>query len=139
MTDNKKMTDKTEMTNYIKMDTTTLAFVGDAVYEEYVREYVVQCGTLKADRLHAQSVRFVNAGAQAKIMKSLLSDLPEEEQTLVKRARNKKTNTKAKNASPVDYKWATAFEALIGYYKLSEQIDKMEDFIIKALNVIDGE
>lgn len=127
------------MTDYIKMDTTTLAFIGDAVFEEYVREYVVQCGTLKANRLHAQAVRFVNAGAQAKIMKTLLDDLPEKEQALVKRARNKKTNTKAKNASPMDYKWATAFEALIGYYKLSEQIDVMEETIIKALNVIDSE
>lgn len=126
------------MTDYIKMDTTTLAFVGDAVYEEYVREYVVQCGTQKADRLHAQSVRFVNAGAQANIMKTLLDDLSEDEQTLVKRARNKKTRTKAKNASPVEYKWATAFEALIGYYKLSGQIEKMEDIILKALNIVDA-
>lgn len=132
------MTDKDKMTDYIKMDTTTLAFVGDAVYEEYVREYVVRCGTQKADRLHARSVRFVNAPAQANIMKALLDDLPEEEQTLVKRARNKKTKTKAKNASPVEYKWATAFEALVGYYKLSDQIDKMEEIIIRALNIIDG-
>lgn len=126
------------MTDYIKEDTTTLAFIGDAVYEEYVREYVVQCGVLKADRLHAQAVRFVNAGAQAKIMKAVIDDLPEAEQALVKRARNKKTNTKAKNASPMDYKWATAFEALIGYYKLSGQIDVMEEVIIKALNIIDS-
>jgi ribonuclease-3 family protein len=126
------------MTDYIKMDTTTLAFLGDAVYEEYVRKYVVEHGTQKADRLHAKAVRFVNAGAQAKIMKTLFDGLPPEDQALVKRARNKKTNTKAKNASPVDYKWATAFEALIGYYKLSGQIDVMEEFIIRALNVIDG-
>lgn len=127
------------MTEYLKMDTTTLAFVGDAVYEEYVREYVVECGNSKADRLHAQAVRFVNAAAQAKIMKTVFDDLPEKEQAFVKRARNKKTNTKAKNASPMDYKWATAFEALIGYYKLSGQTDVMEEIIIKALNIIDGE
>lgn len=127
------------MTGYLKMDTTTLAFIGDAVYEEYVREYVVECGNSKADRLHAQAVRFVNAGAQAKIMKALLEELPEKERSFVKRARNKKTNTKAKNASPMDYKWATAFEALIGYYKLSGQVDIMEETIIKALNIIDGE
>lgn len=121
--------------DYIKMDTTTLAFVGDAVFEEYVREYVVQCGNQKANRLHAQAVRFVNAGAQAKMIKKLFDDLPEDEQGLVKRARNKKTNTKAKNADPIDYKWATAFEALIGYYKLSGKTMELEDIVIKALNI----
>lgn len=126
------------MTDYLKMDTTTLAFIGDAVYEEYVREYVLKCGIIRADKLHSQAVRFVNAPAQAKIMKSLFDDLSEQEQALVKRARNKKTNTKAKNSSPMDYKWATAFEALIGYYKLSRQIDTMEETILKAINIIDG-
>lgn len=128
----------TDMTDYIKMDTTTLAFVGDAVYEEYIREYVVECGNSRANRLHAQAVRFVNAGAQAKIMKQIFDDLPEDEQAFVKRARNKKNNTKAKNASPMDYKWATAFEALIGYYKLTGKIDVMEETIMKAINIIDG-
>lgn len=124
--------------DYIKMDTTTLAFVGDAVYEEYVREYVVQCGSQKANKLHAQSVRFVNAGAQAGIIKELFDSLPEDEQALVKRARNKKTNTKAKNADPIDYKWSTAFEALIGYYKLSGKTMELEDIIIRALNIVEG-
>lgn len=123
------------MTDFLKMDTTTLAFIGDAVYEEYVREYVVQCGSSRADRLHAQSVKFVNAGAQARVMKRLFNELPEKEQVLVKRARNKKTNTKAKNADPVDYKWATAFEALIGYYKLSDKTDVMEEIILSAINI----
>jgi len=126
------------MIDYTRMDTTTLAFVGDAVYEEYIREHVVQRGTIKADRLHAQAVRYVNAGAQAKVMKALVDSLLETEQNLVKRARNKKTNTKAKNASPIDYKWATALEALIGYYKLSGQTDEIDGFIRKAIDIIDG-
>lgn len=126
------------MTDYLKMDTTILAFVGDAVYEQYVREYVVECGTKRADKLHSEAVRFVNANAQSRIMKALYDELPEEEQKFVKRARNKKNNTKAKNSSPMDYKWATAFEALIGYYKLSGKIEVMEELIIKALNVIDS-
>jgi len=126
------------MIDYTRMDTTTLAFVGDAVYEEYIREHVVQRGTIKADRLHTQAVRYVNAGAQAEVMKALVDGLPETELNLVKRARNKKTNTKAKNASPMDYKWATAFEALIGYYKLSGHIEEMEGLIRKAIDIIDG-
>lgn len=124
--------------DYIKMDTTTLAFIGDAVYEECIREYVVECGNQKADRLHAQSVRFVNAGSQAKIIKEIFDTLPEDEQGLVKRARNKKTKTKAKNANPVDYKWSTAFEALIGYYKLSGKTNELEDVVLRAINIIEG-
>lgn len=126
------------MTDYYRMDTTSLAFVGDAVFEEYVREYLVQCGIAKADKLHTKAVRFVNANAQSKIMKALFDDLSEEDQKLVKRARNKKSNTKAKNADPVAYKWATAFEALIGYYKLSGKTDIMEDVIIRAINIVEG-
>ena len=125
------------MTDYHKMDTTSLAFIGDAVYEQYVREHVIKRGPQRSDKLHNMAVRYVNAGAQAKIIKSLFNDLSEEDQALVKRARNKKTNTRAKNASPVEYKWATAFEALIGYYKLSGQTKLMEDIIKKALAVID--
>lgn len=124
--------------DFLKMDTTTLAYLGDAVYEELVREYIIQCGNQKANKLHAQAVKFVNASTQAKVIKEIFPDLPEEEQRLVKRARNKKTRTKAKNADPVEYKWSTAFEALIGYYKLSNKTNELEDIVIRALNIVEG-
>jgi ribonuclease-3 family protein len=118
------------------MDTGSLAWVGDAVYELYVREYVVGTGLIQADRLHRAAVKYVKADAQAHIMRSILSGLSAEEQTLVRRARNKRVATKPKNADPVAYKWATAFEALLGYYYLSGQETALKSTIQRAVDLI---
>ena len=120
-------------------NTSVLAYLGDAVYELHVRKYMVDTGQIHADRLHTGAVRFVRAGAQATVIKALFPGLPEQEQALVRRARNRKTNTKPRNADPVEYKWATAFEALLGYYYLSEQDQKLEDAILRALSMIEEE
>lgn len=117
-------------------NTTALAFLGDAVYETYVRNYLIQTMPGDADRLHRAAVKFVKAQAQAQAMKKLLDSLSEEELGLVKRARNKKISTKPKNADPVLYKWATAFEALIGYLYLSRNISRMEEIINAAMESV---
>ena len=75
------------------------------------------------------------ASAQADIIKRLFDELTEEEQKLVKRARNRKTATKAKNADPVTYKWATAFEALIGYLYLAGDDERLEQLMKKAIEI----
>jgi ribonuclease-3 family protein len=141
----------------LRMNTTALAWLGDAVYEVYVRKYIVDTGAGHADRLHTASVRFVKAEAQAGILKALLADaesgdggelgaaasaeglLDAEERALCRRARNKKSATRPKNADPMDYKWATAFEALLGYYYMTEQTRKLEDVILYALNHIESD
>jgi ribonuclease-3 family protein len=120
------------------MHATVLAYIGDAIYEVYIRKYVIDTGIVHADRLHTAAVRFVKASAQAKIMKLMFDGLPEEEQTLVKRARNRKPKTVPKNAEVLDYKWATAFEALLGYYYLTEQKTKLENAILIAINSVEG-
>ena len=85
--------------------------------------------------LHNLATRYVKASAQAKIIKSIFDELSEEEQALVKRARNRKYHTKAKNADPVTYKWATAFEALVGYLYLAEDQERLEQIIDRALSL----
>lgn len=119
-------------------NTTALAFMGDAVYEVYVRQRVMMSGQPAADKLHRMAVKYVNAESQAKAIKALYDDLPPEEQTLARRARNRKTATKAKNADPVAYKWATAFEALIGHLYLTGQRERMEEIIQLAMGIIDN-
>lgn len=126
-----------EKQNIAYMNTTVLAFLGDSVYEVHVRDHVIGKGQVNADILHRAAVRFVRADAQAYALKTMMDELSEEEQNLVKRARNKKTATKAKNADPVIYKWATAFEALIGYLYLSENKDRMEELIQRAIELIE--
>ncbi|MDR2162957.1 MAG: ribonuclease III [Clostridiales Family XIII bacterium] len=128
----------------LKMNTAVLAYLGDAVYEVYVRKYIVDTGAARANVMHRAAVRFVNAGAQAVVMKAMLDEedggviTDEDERVLVRRARNRKSATTPKNADPMDYKWATAFEALIGYYYMTEQTRKLEDTILFALNRIEG-
>lgn len=117
------------------MNTTVLAFLGDAVYETYVRRHVIEKGQANADLLHRAAVRFVRADAQAGALKAILDGLTGEEQDLVRRARNKKISTKPKNADPVVYKQATAFEALIGFLYLSQDHARMEEIISAAIRL----
>ena len=121
------------------INTTALAFMGDAVFEMQVRAHLLEKGEIHADRLHKEAVRFVKAEAQAELLKAMLSDLSEEELALVKRARNRKSATKPKNADPVDYKWATAFEALLGHLFLAEKNDRLEELIQKAISYVEGD
>lgn len=121
-----------------KLNTTALAYMGDAVYERDIREHILNKGIPDVNRLHRMSTMYVSAAAQAKIIKSLFNDLSEEEQKLVKRARNRKYRTKAKNADPVTYKWATAFEALIGYLYLSGDEQRREWLVGRAVEIIEN-
>jgi ribonuclease-3 family protein len=115
-----------------------LAFVGDAAYELRVRLRVSASGPFHSERLHRDATRYVRASAQALAVKALFDGLPEEEQRLVKRARNKRSSTKPKNADPVDYKWATAFEALLGYYCLTGRDEELCGMADAAMRIIDG-
>lgn len=126
-----------EKQNYEFMNTTALAFIGDSVYEIYVRKHVLDRGLVNADILHREAVKFVRADAQAAALKLLMDELPEQELSLVKRARNKKSATKPKNADPVDYKLATAFEALVGFLYLSQNHVRMEEIIYRTIDLIE--
>lgn len=121
-----------------QLNTTALAYMGDAVYEQFIREHILTKGTADVNKLHRISTMYVSAPAQAKIIKSLFDDLSEEEQKLVKRARNRKYHTKAKNADPVTYKWATALEALVGYLYLSGDMQRLTELCERAVEVIES-
>ena len=123
--------------NIRNMNTTALAFLGDAVYEVYVRQHVLEQEKVHVDRLHRLAVKYVRADGQARVVKRLLAEgfLTEEEQALVKRARNHKSASKPKNADPVAYNLATAFEALLGFLHLRGEKDRMEEIIRFAFTV----
>ena len=115
-----------------------LAYYGDALYEVFIRERVIRLGASpKVDVLNKAGIRYVNAAAQAKAVKTMIDEgfLSEEELTIAKRARNHRTATKAKNADPVDYKWATALEALIGWLKLTGQENSMTEVMEEAARI----
>lgn len=122
--------------NIKEVNTTALAYMGDAVYEQAIRETLLMRGSYNVNKLHRMATFFVRASAQAEIIKTIFDDLDTHEQALVKRARNKKYATKAKNADPVTYKWATAFEALLGYLYLTEQEERLEWVIKRAIEIV---
>lgn len=105
----------------------TLAFVGDGVFELFVRERLVCAGNCPVNSLHKQSVAQVCCSAQAQAAQKLLPVLSEEELEVLKRGRNAHTNHLPKNASPADYHAATAFEALFGYLYLTGRIDRLRE------------
>ncbi len=125
-----------------KMNVLSLAYLGDSVWELFVRERTIAslANASRPDRLHKEGVKYVNAFAQAKAIHSLMDEniLTEKELALVKRARNHRTASKAKNADAVTYKWATAFEALIGFLYLSDK-NRMWEIVIKSIEVIKTE
>ena len=127
-----------EKLNPRESNTTALAFLGDAVYEIYARKYVMDSGQQNADRLHKAAIKYVCAAGQAKAVKSLMADfLSEEEVGLIKRARNRKTASKARSADAVTYKLATAFEALMGFLYLDGQSQRLEEVVLEALKRIE--
>lgn len=104
------------MNNIVKINTMsplTWAYVGDAVYELYIRQHLVETTNLKPNKLHREATKFVRASAQAKILEKLKEYLTEEEQETVKRGRNTQNHHLPKNADPADYMYSTAFEGLI--------------------------
>lgn len=120
-----------------KINTTALAYMGDAVYEQAIRERLVSSGISDVNRLHRMATSYVKASAQAGIIKAIFNDLTEEEQRLVKRARNRKYTTKARNADPVTYKWASAFEALVGYLYLAKDEERLAWVLEKTVETVE--
>ena len=117
--------DKPELLNPL-----VLAYIGDAVYEVYVRTHIIGNGSIKTNVLHKiASTNYVSAKAQASILDRITEFLNEEELNIVRRGRNANSNTIPKNADIADYKKATAFEALVGYLFLSRKNERLEEII----------
>lgn len=111
-----------------------LAYIGDAVYELLVRTYLLQ-KKLPVNKLHKATIEYVKAKAQANIVHMLEDILSEEEQTIVKKGRNAKSHTIPKNANMIDYKYATGFEALIGYLYLKRRDERISEMFEMISNM----
>ncbi|WP_124223870.1 Mini-ribonuclease 3 [Aquisalibacillus elongatus] len=117
-----------------QMKSLALAYMGDAVYEQYVREYVIRQGEVKPQKLHDQAVSFVSADAQAYALMRLQEAelLTDEEQAVVRRGRNAKSNI-PKSTDGQTYRLSTAFEALLGYLYFSDQYDRLDELVTYAI------
>src|SRR5690554_6628937 len=108
-----------------------LAYLGDAIYEKYIRLYLVKSGISKVNDLQKRSVNYVSARAQSHFLTLLINNnmFDEEEMSIIMRARNHKGKSKPKNTDIITYKHATALEALIGYLYLEKRIDKLDQIM----------
>lgn len=119
------------MRDYTQLNGLALAYVGDAIYEVYIRDYLVAQGQTKPNVLHRTATHYVSAKAQAALIQDMLTEdlLTEEEQLIYKRGRNAKSHTSAKNADITTYRIATGFEALMGYLHLMKRTERLEELI----------
>ena len=115
------------------MSPLTWAYIGDSVYELFIREHLVNTTNLKPNKLHKQAINYVKAKAQAEILNRIHDELTEKEQEVVRRTRNTQNHHLPKNANPTDYMYATAFEGLIGYLYLSNQKERLEEILKKCI------
>lgn len=107
-----------------------LAYIGDGVYELYVRSRVIEENpNMPAHKLHKESVKFVKAHSQSNSIHAIIDMLLEDEVAVFKRGRNAKSPTVPKNADLTDYRHATGFEALIGYLYLSEKTERLNELM----------
>ena len=118
----------------VEINSLVLAYLGDTIYENYVRRYLINQGIAHVDELQKSAVKYVSDKNQAAYLQQMIDQgfLSSEELEIVKRARNYKTTSHPKNCDIVTYKYATGLEALIGYLDLNNQHDR----ILEIMNFI---
>ncbi len=119
-----------------EINSLVLAYLGDTIYEDYVREYLIKKGIANVNDLQTESIKYSSAKAQCEIVKRLISEsfFTEEELEIIKRARNHKSISHPKNCDIVTYRYATGLEALIGYLKLENNEERIKEIMENILN-----
>ncbi len=109
------------------------AYVGDSVYEMFIRTNLVNNSNAKPHKLHIESIKFVKAKAQAETLDRIFDKLNSKEREIARRGRNTENHHVAKNANTADYSHSTAFEAVIGYLYLTHQDERLEEVLNMCL------
>ena len=121
--------------NVLEINVLVLAYLGDTIYENYVRHYLINKGIGNVNDLQTASINYVSAKSQAKFLEKLLEEefFSENEISVIKRARNYKSNTHPKNTDIITYKHATGLEAVIGYLDMMGKKDRIDLLMNKIL------
>ncbi|MBL3398587.1 Mini-ribonuclease 3 [Staphylococcus pasteuri] len=116
----------------------TLAYMGDAVLDQHVREYIVLKLRSKPNRLHQVSKQYVSAKSQAQTLETLIDEdwFTEEELDILKRGRNAKSYTKAKNTDIQTYRKSSAIEAVLGYLYLEHNEERLKELLNKIIEIV---
>ncbi len=118
----------------------TLAYIGDAVYELRIRNYLLSQNLTKVNELHKKAICYTQGKSQSYAMHYFLDNnlLTDEEVSMFKRGRNSNVGKIRKNISRADYLEGTGFESLIGYLYLSNKMDRMNEIIDKTIDIINN-
>ena len=129
------------MEEFLKIDRTkqevelmsplTWAYIGDAVYELFIRNKLINETNLKPHKLHIEAIKYVKAKSQAEKLNEIYETLTDEEKDIVRRGRNTQNHHLPKNSNVQEYMYATAFEALIGYLYLTKQHSRVKEILAK--------
>lgn len=122
--------------NVKEINVLVLAYLGDTIYEDYIRKFLISLGINNVNELQKKAVEYVSAKRQAKFITKMLDEkfLNNEEIDVFKRARNYKSSSHPKNCDIITYKYATGLEALIGYLELSNnhsRVDEIMNYILE--------
>lgn len=121
-----------------EMNPLLLAYVGDAVYELFIRYHLVAKGGIRPKEVHREAVKYVSAVAQADVVRELESSLSEEERDILLRGRNAKSGSVPRNARVSDYRYSTGLEALVGYWYLSGQTERLQGMMVRILDQLEN-
>lgn len=132
-----KKTDNMQFVN--QLSPLVLAFVGDSVFDLFIRSRLVMKKKESAHKVHVKAINYVKASAQSKIVSKLHDKLNDDEKIIFKRGRNSKSATVPKNANVLDYRRATAFEAVLGYLYLLGMHERLEEILNMAAEIIEQE
>lgn len=122
-----------------ELNSLILAYLGDAVYEVYVRHHLVAKGVVRPQDLQKAAIRFVSAKAQADVIRSIESDLSPEEIDVFKRGRNAKSGSVPKHTKVADYRSSTGLEALIGYLYVTRNEQRLQQLMESILQQVERE
>lgn len=117
--------------NLLEVNVLVLAYMGDTVYEDYIRKYLISTGIGNVNDLQTESLKYVSAVSQANFLQEMIDKeyLTSDELDIVKRARNYKTTSHPKSCDIITYKYATGLEALIGYLYLDGNIERVNEIM----------
>ncbi len=114
-----------------------LAYIGDAVYELAIRQHLVARGITSVNRLHQETIKYVRADTQARVMHALKGELTEAEAAVARRGRNARSGHPPRGSDVISYRYSTGLESLVGYLYLSGQSGRLEKIIALARQVVE--
>lgn len=120
----------------LQLPSLTLAYIGDAVFELYIRNLLIKEGHIRVQKLHREAVKRVNAGLQAKLLEDIQSELTETELAIAKRGRNAKSGHVPKSAEVTEYRKSTGLEALVGYLYLKGENSRIEELLSQIKKLV---